>query len=182
MNLWFTYGLPGGLLILIALVLYGQNRPARLPAMFLTLSGLLLMLIPLFPGLEKAVLPNKIRIFMAGLALAHLFITLEFLRRNTLKERYALLWLGTGGILLIIAVQPDVIGWLVSVTGMHYTSAIMLVVFGFLIMIAFHVSLILSQYEDDRRKIAQHISLLQNRIDALESKSTAAPHSDEPSD
>jgi hypothetical protein len=170
MSPWITSGLPGALLLLAAIVLFGQARPARLPALFLTLIGILLLLVPAFPGLARAFLPNKIRIFMGVVSLTHLFITLEAVRRNALKERYALLWIGTGFALLLFAIQPNVIGWLVEVTGMHYTSAIMLVVFTFLILIAFHVSLVLSQYETDRRRFAQQLALLQQRIDTLESR------------
>jgi hypothetical protein len=172
MSPWISYGIPAGLLLLSALLGLGRYRPARLPATFLLLGGVLLFLIPLFPGLEKAVLPNKIRLFMGGLALTHMFITLEALRRNSLKERYALLWLGTGIILILIAIQPDTIGWLVSVTGMHYTSAVMLVVFVFLLLIAFHVSLVLSSHQNDRRVFTQELALLQRRIEELEKKTS----------
>lgn len=170
MSPWMTYGLPGGLALIAAAVLFGQARPARLPAFFLTLIGALFLLIVLFPGLEDAFLPNKIRLFMGGISLLHLFITLETVRRNALKERYALLWLGTGLVLLFFAVYPDGIGWLVQVTGMHYTSAIIIVVFTFLILIAFHVSLVLSNYENDRRRLSQNLALLEARIRDLENR------------
>lgn len=169
MNMWFTFGFTGAGLLAVAFFLFRQARPARLPALFLTVAGLLSLLIPMFPGVLEAFLPNKIRLFMGVVSMLHLFITLEALRRNRLKERYALLWLGTGLVLLGLAIQPDLIGWLVVVTGgMHYTSAIMLVVFVFVIMIAFHVSLVLSRQESDRRHMAQHIALLQKRIEDLE--------------
>lgn len=168
MNPWLAYGLPGALVLAAALVLFGQARPARLPAFFLTLIGCLLILVAAFPGLARAVLPNRIRLFMGVVSLTHLFITLEAVRRNALKERYALLWMGTGLVLLVFAIQPDVIAWLVEVTGMHYTSAIMLVVFSFLVLIAFHVSLVLSQYETERRRFSQEIALLKEKVEALE--------------
>ncbi len=168
MNPWITYALPGALSLLVSLVLFGQARPARLPAGFLFAIGVLLVLVAAFPGLERAIVPNKIRIFLGAVSLTHLFITLEAVRRNSLKERYALLWIGTGLVLLVFAIRPDVIGWLVQVTGMHYTSALMLVVFSFLILIAFHVSLVLSKAEDDRRKFARHIALLEARLTELE--------------
>lgn len=170
MSPWLTFGVPGVLLLIAAAVLFGQARPARLPALFLTLTGILLIMVSCFPQLQRAFLPNKIRIFMAVVSLFLLFITLEALRRNRLKERYALLWIGTGLVLLVFGIQPDVIGWLVSVTGMHYTTAIMLVVFGFLLLIAFHVSLVLSTQEDDRREFAQRLALLQKRIEDLENR------------
>ncbi len=170
MNVWITYGLPGALFLLAAVLLFGQARPARLPAMFLTVVGVLLLLVAVFPGLEQAFLPNKIRMFMGAVSLMHLFITLETVRRNALKEKYALLWLGTGLVLLMFAIYPDGIGWLVDVTGMHYTSAIIIVVFGFLLLIAFHVSLVLSSFENDRRKFAQELALLKEEVKRLKHK------------
>lgn len=170
MNPWISFGLPGAAILLVAFFLFGRARPARLPAMFLTVIGVIFLLVPIFPGLLEAFLPNGIRLVMGVISLMHLFITMETLRRNRLKERYALLWIGTGLVLLGLAIQPDIIGWLVVATGgMHYTSAIMLVVFGFVVMIAFHVSLVLSKQEDERRKMAQQIALLQKKIEDLQS-------------
>jgi len=180
MNLWTSYGVVGAVLFLAGLVLFGQARPARLPALFLTLAGLLLIAIPLFPGLAKAVLPNKIRLFMGGISFLHLFITLEAVRRNALKERYALLWIGTGLVLLLFAIYPNVIGWLVRITGMHYTSAIMVVLFSFMILIAFHVSLVLSTFDQDKRRLTQELALLETRVRALETeKSDITTHQSE---
>ena len=171
MNIWVTFGVPGVIGVAIALILFGQARTARLPALFLLFVGIICLGVPLFPGFLEAFLPNKIRLFMGVVSMVHLFITLEALRRNQLKERYALLWLGTGIALLGLAIQPDLIGWLVVVTGgMHYTSAIMLVVFAFVVVIAFHVSLVLSKQETERRRLAQEIALMQKRIEELESK------------
>ncbi|MCC5847954.1 MAG: DUF2304 domain-containing protein [Verrucomicrobia bacterium] len=168
MNPWLSYGLPGAVMLLVGLVLFGQARSVRLLAAFFTVIGFLLILVAIFPGLQRAVLPNQIRLFMGLISVTHLFITMEAVRRNRLKERYALLWIGTGLVLFAFAVQPNVIAWLVQVTGMHYTSAIMLVVFSFLLLIAFHISLVLSQYENERRKFSQKIALLEARIEGLE--------------
>jgi hypothetical protein len=170
MSPWILYGLPGGLALFMAIILFGQARCARLPAVFLTVIGAILLLFAIFPGLADAFLPNKIRLFMGTVSLSHLFITLEAVRRNLLKERYSLLWIGTGLVLLVFAVYPEGIEWLVNVTGMHYTSAIIVVVFTFLILIAFHVSLVLSKYENDRRRLSQSIALLEARIRELEKR------------
>jgi hypothetical protein len=173
MNLWTTYGLIGSLLLLAGLFLFGQNRPARLPAFFLCMAGGLLIAVAVFPGLAKAVLPNKIRLFMGSVSFLHLFITMEAVRRNTLKERYALLWIGTGLVLLTFAIYPNVIGWLVQITGMHYTSAIMVVLFSFMILIAFHVSLVLSKFDQEKRQLTQNLALLETRVRVLEQHQTA---------
>jgi hypothetical protein len=104
------------------------------------------------------------------ISVALLFVTLETVRRNRLKERYALLWLGTGAALFGVALYPDIVGGLKTVTGMEYTSAIMVVVFSFLTMIAFHISLTLSRNEDDRRNLSQSVALLRQRDEELEKK------------
>jgi hypothetical protein len=51
-----------------------------------------------------------------------------------------------------------------------YTSAIIIVVFGFLLLIAFHVSLVLSSFENDRRKFAQELALLKEEVQRLKNK------------
>jgi hypothetical protein len=105
---------------------------------------------------------------MSFVSLLILFITLETVRRTSLKERYALLWIGTGCAFLAFAIYPDTIAWLVAMTGMYYTSAIMVIVFTFLILVSFHFSLSLSKYEDERRQIVQATGIIEARLREVE--------------
>ena len=110
------------------------------------------------------------RIVLGFLSAIVLMITLEAVRRFAMEERYALLWVFTGVILLIFAIYPNAVGWLAAVTGMQYLSAITMVVFAFLLLVVFNFSLALSDLRADQRRICQHAACLELRLKELEKK------------
>jgi len=112
----------------------------------------------------------RMRIVLGFLSALVLMITLEAVRRFAMEERYALLWVFTGVILLIFAIYPDAVGWLAALTGMQYVSAITMVVFAFLLLVAFNFSLALSELRADQRRICQHAAELELRLTELEKK------------
>lgn len=124
----------------------------------------------LFNGNSPAGLVLRMRLFLGFLSFLVLMITLEAVRRVAMEERYALLWVSTGIILVVFAVYPDAVGWLASLTGMQYVSAITAVVFAFLLLVAFHFSLALSQLRTDQKRLSQHAAALELRVAELEKK------------
>jgi len=119
---------------------------------------------------NAASLVLRMRIVLGFLSALVLMITLEAVRRFAMEERYALLWVFTGVILLIFAIYPDAVGWLAALTGMQYVSAITMVVFAFLLLVVFDFSLALSELRADQRRICQHAAELEIRIKELEKK------------
>jgi hypothetical protein len=109
---------------------------------------------------------------------------LELIRGRRLKERYALLWLCTGIVLLILSVWRDglntIAGWLGVAT---YPPAILFAVAGlFVIVVLLHYSTVLSRLTDDNVRLAQEVGLLrervrsqEGRVSALESRDAATP-------
>lgn len=124
---------------------------------------------------NSATMLFRMRIVLGFLSALVLMITLEAVRRFAMEERYALLWVFTGVILLVFAVYPDAVGWLATLTGMQYVSAITMVVFAFLLMVVFNFSLALSELRADQRRICQHAAELELRLTKLEQKPSASP-------
>src|SRR4029079_10384088 len=99
-----------------------------------------------------------------------LLIVLELIRGRRLKERYALLWLVTGLVLLVLSVWRGglntIAGWL-GVSGdppaILFAAAIM-----FVIAVLLHYSTVLSKLTDDNVLLAQEVALLRTRLDALD--------------
>ena len=160
----------GLLLAAVSVAVYQRKRPLRLFAMLVFVVGVVLFVMGLRPELLATAIPSRIRISTSFVSLLILFITLETVRRTALKERYALLWVGTSCVLSVFAIYPDTIAWLVAMTGMYYTSAILVIVFTFLILVSFHFSLALSKYEDERRQIVQAAGILETRLREVEEK------------
>ena len=127
----------------------------------------------LLKGNDLISMTLRMRLALGFLSFLVLMITLEAVRRFAMEERYALLWVSTGIILVVFAVYPDAVGWLAVLTGMQYVSAITMVVFAFLLLVAFHFSLALSELRSDQRKICQRAAILELRVAELEKKNEA---------
>jgi len=101
-----------------------------------------------------------------------ILIVLELIRGRRLKERYALLWLVTGIVLLVLATWRDglntIAGWLGVAT---YPPAILFAVATlFIIIVLLHYSTVLSQLDDQNTLLAQEVALLRERVDELETR------------
>ena len=114
--------------------------------------------------------PVRISIAAAVGAGLLLLIILELIRGRRLMERYALLWLATGIVLLVLALWRGglntIAGWLGVGTyppAILFAAAIM-----FVIAVLLHYSTVLSRLTDDNVLLAQEVALLRARLDSLE--------------
>ena len=98
------------------------------------------------------------------------FIVFELVRRKRLLERYALLWLGSTVVLLGLAVWKDLLVTLSTAVGIYYApSALFAVTLAFVLMLLLHFSLVISRLADQNKVLAKKLSLLQQRVEVLES-------------
>ncbi len=107
--------------------------------------------------------PVKISIAAAIASLLLILIVLELIRGRRLKERYALLWLVTGLVLLVLSAWRGglntIAGWLGVET---YPPAILFAVATlFIIIVLLHYSTVLSQLDDQNTVLAQRLALLE---------------------
>jgi len=115
-------------------------------------------------------LPNyrRIEVWVAIGALVFLLLLAEAIRRRRLKERYALLWVPTVIVVVVLTVKRE---WLESMSfGLgiyHAPSALLLVLVGFAMVSLFHFSMVLSRLLDDRNTLAQQLGILDARCRAL---------------
>jgi hypothetical protein len=97
------------------------------------------------------------------------FIVFELVRRKRLLERYALLWLGSTVVLLGLSVWKDLLVTLSTAVGIYYApSALFAVALGFILVLLLHFSLVISRLADQNKVLAQRLSLLQQRVEQLE--------------
>lgn len=108
------------------------------------------------------------RIVTISLSVILLAIILELVRRNKLKERYALLWLVTGFVILLLAVIPALLRIATQVFGIVLPiNALFFFGIFFIILINLHFSVIISTLSEQNRKIVQKIALLEIKPDSL---------------
>ncbi len=113
---------------------------------------------------------------VAILATALLFgVVFEAVRRRRLMERYALLWLFSTAVLLGLAVWKDALEEFASAVGIYYApSALFAIALGFISMLLLHFSMVISRLSDQNKVLAQRVSLMQQRLDDLETAQVRA--------
>jgi hypothetical protein len=89
----------------------------------------------------------------------------EAIRRSSLNARYAILWLGAGGVLLLFSLYRPLLDWTARLLGVSYPPSLLFgLAFFFLAMITLHFSLVISSHRDSIRRLAQTVALLERRL------------------
>ena len=96
---------------------------------------------------------------------ALLIVVVELIRRGRLKERYALLWLLAGAVLLFLSSSRGVLDAIARLLGILYPpSFLFLLAFFFLLLITLHFSVVLSSLSEKNKKLAQELALLRQEL------------------
>jgi len=94
-----------------------------------------------------------------------LLLILELVRRKRLMERYALLWLFSTLLLLVLSVWSGLLNTLASALGVSYPpSALFAVAFGVVLVLLVHFSLAVSHLSDQNKVLAQRLGILQRHV------------------
>jgi hypothetical protein len=108
--------------------------------------------------------PIRVSIFAAIAALLLLVVILELVRSRRLQERYALLWMATGVVLLVFALWRDALGVLARTVGIAYPpSALFLLASLFILVVLLHYSTVISRLSDQNTILAQRLALLEQQ-------------------
>ena len=94
-----------------------------------------------------------------------LVVVIELIRRGRLKEKYSLLWLFAGGILLIFSLSRNLLEYVSRLLGVYYPpSFLFLLAFLFLLLITLHFSVVLSGLSEQNKQLAQELALLRQEM------------------
>jgi hypothetical protein len=94
-----------------------------------------------------------------------LIVIVELIRRGRLKERYSLLWLFAGTILLILSLSRGLLEYVSSLVGIYYPpSFLFLLAFLFLLLITLHFSSVISGLSEKNKQLAQELALLRQEM------------------
>jgi hypothetical protein len=105
------------------------------------------------------------RIIAIVISAGLLLLILELVRRKRLMERYALLWLFSTLLLLVLSVWSSLLNSLASALGISYPpSALFAVAFGVVLVLLIHFSLAVSRLSDQNKVLAQRLGILQGRV------------------
>ena len=110
--------------------------------------------------------PLRVSIAASIASLLLLLVVFELIRSRRLRERYALLWLLTGAVLLALSAWRGglntIAGWF-GVTG--YPPAVLFAVGTlFILVVLLHYSTVISKLSDQNVILAQRLALLEQRL------------------
>jgi hypothetical protein len=98
---------------------------------------------------------------------------LELVRRRRLQERYSLLWLLTGLVIVLLAAWPDALDLLARMTGIATpVNALFATAGAFIVVVLLHFSTVISRLSQENTRLAQHVGLLSERLRRVEDRHT----------
>jgi hypothetical protein len=98
-------------------------------------------------------------------AILVLFV-IEAIRRSSLNARYAILWLGAGGVLLVFSLYRRLLDSVAKLLGISYPPSLLFgLAFLFLLVIVLHYSLVISSHRNSIRRLTQTVALLQRALE-----------------
>ena len=110
--------------------------------------------------------PFRVSIVAAIAALLLLFAIFELIRSRRLQERYAMLWLLTGIVILILGLWRGLLSTIADTVGIAYPpSALFVLAAVFILLLLLHYSTVISSLADQNRILAQRLALLESRLE-----------------
>ena len=117
---------------------------------------------------------SRLQVVAILVTAALLLIVLELVRRRRVMERYALLWLFSFGVLLVLSIWSGLLEELASSIGIETPSnALFAIAFGFTLVLLLHFSMVISGLTDQNKVLAQRLALLQQRVAELQRRGDA---------
>jgi len=100
------------------------------------------------------------------ISLIILVVVVDLIRRGMLKEQYALLWIASAIVLMILSVWRGLLDIIASILGVAYPpSFLFLVAFLFLLLIVLYFSVVISNISEKNKKLSQEVALLKTMFE-----------------
>ncbi len=112
-------------------------------------------------------------IAVLGSLILFIFV-IDFIRRNLLKEKYAVLWISLSIVVTTLSVWKSLLDKLAIFVGVAYApSLLFFVAFIFVLLILLHFSVVISIFHDKNKALIQELAMLKDKIEALETMAQA---------
>ncbi len=106
-------------------------------------------------------LEGKVQVVAVAVTAVMLAVVLELVRRRRLAERYALLWMSVGVILLLLAIWNGLLSSAAHLVGIDLASnALFLAAIGVAFVLLLHFSVAISRLAEETKILAQEVARL----------------------
>jgi hypothetical protein len=111
------------------------------------------------------VTPFRVSVVATIASLLLILVVLELIRSRRLRERYALLWLLTGVVLLVLSAWRGGLNTIAGWVGVSTYPPAVLFAIGtlFILLVLLHYSTVISKLSDQNVILAQRLALLEER-------------------
>lgn len=114
------------------------------------------------------------RLLSVVVSLVVLGVVIELLRRRSLREKYAAVWLAVGIGVLALAVFPDTAGYLADAVGVAVPSNLVFLISGMvLLIVSLHLSGEVGRLEEEMRTGIEELALLRCELTAAQQELAA---------
>ena len=115
-------------------------------------------------------------ILASAASIVLLLAVLELVRRRRLREKYALLWILTAIVLLILSLWRGLVDSIAIALGISYGPLITIGVGAlFVLIVLLHYSTVISALTDRSAVLAQQVAMLEERLRRLEDEEDKHP-------
>lgn len=99
------------------------------------------------------------------------------LRQRKLKEKYAVLWVIVGVLIILLAGFPQLLDWASDLAGFAVPANLLFTLAIFLVLgVCLHLSLEISVVEDETRALAEEAAILRTALEKLTASVEALSH------
>jgi len=120
--------------------------------------------------------PLRLSLIADVAAVLLLLVVLELIRSRRVRERYALLWLLTAVVLLVLSLWRDGLQTISSLVGIAYPpSALFVLATVFIVIVLLHYSTVISRLSDQNTILAQRLALLESKLSSAENAPLQSP-------
>ena len=111
---------------------------------------------------------DRVQSFAIVLSLTLLISIFQLIRKNKLLEQYALLWIASVVILLVLSIWRDLLDRIAALVGIFYPpSALFFIAILCGMVIALHFSVVISKLTKQNHILAQEVALLRQHVEEL---------------
>ena len=114
---------------------------------------------------------GTLRMFLLVVIFIYFVIVFHFMKKRIVALKYALLWLLTGIIMLVLVIFPQLLEWIVRIIGIELpVNGLFAFAIAFLGMILMSLTVIVTKQSNKIKILVQQEALLEKRIRDLELK------------
>ena len=95
-------------------------------------------------------------------------VTLYWVRRRELREKYAVAWVALATLLLVVGLFPRLLMWFAESAHLSYPTAVLFIALTLIYLFAFTVSVSLTHQNRRNVRLTQEVAILEERVRQLE--------------